>query len=119
MTRCDTCGKNLDQMEVQSVQTDNGDFCLTCAGREIDRLHKIEANQRWRKFPEEKPLNSSMIAHQVIIGPDPGKNYLSYTQQAIYTMDRWFLDELRSDDDVTDRVTHFRPVGDLPAAGGE
>lgn len=54
MTRCDTCGENLDRMEAQSVQTQNGDFCLDCAAREIDRLHKLEPELgRLREFLQE------------------------------------------------------------------
>src|SRR5574343_1736683 len=102
MNRCDTCGKNLDQMEVQSVQTDNGDFCVTCAGREIDRLHKLEADQRWRRWPEEMPESSGwyLCSHgRLKGGPD---------------MSTVFYEAENYDWVFEINPKHWRPIGELP-----
>src|SRR5574343_948618 len=108
MNRCDTCGKNLDQMEVQSVQTDNGDLCLTCAGREIDRLHKLEADQRWRRWPEEMPEDN---AEYWVMKSDPlndnGKLYGC-------VMEGWEIAEHSDKSWKAGLVLYFRPIGELP-----
>lgn len=70
------------------------------------RIDELLEEQRWRKWPEEKPECDSRIPHQVI--------HKGYSAQAVFTLSRWFLDELRSDDDITDEMTHWRPIGELP-----
>jgi hypothetical protein len=76
---------------------------------------------RWRKWPEEKPdVSDSRLAFQVVISPSPEIcRWSDYTAQAVFTINRWFLNEMRSDDDITDRVQWWRPIGPMPEGCGE
>ena len=122
---CFECGRNVDFECGHRVETAADEtYCCVCAGGEIDGLNekidalrvendrlraltrKLEEERRWRKWPDEKPECDSRIPYQVI--------HKGYSAQAVFTLNRWFLDEKRSDDDVTDEVTHWRSIGELP-----
>lgn len=108
MTRCDTCGNDLDRMEAPSVNTCNGDFCLICAGREIERLHKLESDQRWRKWPEEKPEEKD---EYMTIIDDEGNDDTCLLF--------WNGSEFCLRGGFRPLVRYWRPIGELPKEQGE
>jgi len=107
MTRCDTCGNDLDRMEAPSVNTCNGDFCLICAGREIERLHKLESDQRWRKWPEEKP--------------DGLGQYMALSRDRFEDLTRFKMDSFCpvAQKWLGSEPVYWRPIGELPKEQGE
>lgn len=76
-----------------------------------DAYLRLRDQVRWRKWPDEKPEKTGCKYQYTAI-----VNH--YPLQAIFISGRWFLDESRNDDDVTDKVTYWRLIGELPGKGG-